>query len=520
MTDITFNTTVGSVQTTVSQGNVTLTFDTASTVGNALNGPGYILVPAGTIDITAVSPAETTEGSLVINGIKKNFAFAGTQGFDERTAGTFGASETLPLTVTAGDVVIVSTGNTSGGIVAGDAGSTRKGLCDGFATFFIVDAVPIAGSVAPASTGWIGRSGLTFRTADMTAFVAGLPSYSATNQTPPNYASIVAKLQKFAPLGVSSSNATFYQEFLPRDFGDEGANGGNYGQNVNDTINVACLALISDFYTTDQKEVIALHLTSHGSQWYDPAANDGPIDENGGHFQYFMGPVCVALQATGRSTATVVSDIGGNFNGAFQVTAAIAAKLVSHVSMNDPYPYRNRDVTAVSGLEVSVETTRSGSTGDPSQTSFVGMTITRVSDSATATVESQDKTSIASNSTDTIVCTINAQPGVAFAPSDVVYFTPGFTVLENDYDWTINGTDLINFYNPAPSAVYRNTNEWTGQMTLIKAAGWTTDLDAALGYVERANTADTPSATHDYPDHHATTWEQEFWDEHGATIFI
>ena len=511
----------------VTQGSVTFTLDTSYAVGNYADGPAYIVAPSG-CTINSVTPAQTTLSSEVINGAMKNPTVGDAQAFDERATVTFTGANgaTYPLAMAAGDVLVKAVSNTTAGITSGLGSSTRTGLCDEFAAVFVVATEPAANEISPAAVSWTGRTEKTSYVVDVPAFVAALTSYNTTGQTPTAYADIIGAIGQYAPVAfLGGNNSTFYQEFLPRGFGLNGGASFNYGGNVNELMNPACLALISDGYTTAQKEAIALALISNGNQWYNPISDGVSVGPNGGHFQFHLGAMACALQATSRSKATLVADAGINFTQAFQFSSAQAAELVNHTVDGDPFTWRERVVTAVSGTNVTVQTTQS-IVRDPTQVSFVDLVLTRVSDAATANVSAQGTatagdggTLIASNTTDTMILTIDAQPGSPFLVNDVVYLaTPFTTPTTGDFEWAINGTQYFNFYNPSPSAVYRDVNKWTGQVAFLKATGWAGDFSAVYGYVERANAANDP-AGYDFPEHHATTWESEFWSQHAATIF-
>lgn len=505
------------------QGGVSFSWLGDRTRGTYVGGQPWVYVPSGSITVYEPTPAETVDGGgLVINGAEINpLSNVGAQGYDENATKTLTVnfdgtrSANFPTAVTSGDVLVKQ--------VHYDAVyAAGYGVTDEWATCYFVDSIPAANSFAPAAIGWSGRASLSSTVIDVAAWVsANCPNYDTSGHTHPSYSEIMDNLGSGYPTYTQDKSYAAYQDMAPH---NTGGNEGNYGRYVAGTYGAAALALCSSTFTTEQKIAIATRLIDNGKQWYDPLIGEGvEIAADGGHNQWQLVPMAIYLHASGQTAAlaTLITDTGANYKGQpFQITADMLANdFVPHTSTTKPFTWRQRTIPAsgVTGLNVKVPWYAE----DPYNVSFTKLILTRVSDSATATVTGMLQSSKASSE---FQFTIDAQPTPAFADGDVVYFETPYPRSAGDYEW---GTSYVT-HSPAPTQQYRSLNLWSGQLLGLKALGcFPADGAAMQGYVETANAANTPAADFDHPSHHAAfftkagtsyPWEAEFWADHAATI--
>lgn len=505
------------------QGNVTFTLNDSYAVGNYVDGPAYVVVPSGTATITAISPAQSTEGTDVINGAEKNPVANSKQGYDQRATSSWEAAKTasLPISVTAGDVVVKGVSRTFAAV--------RDGVCSEFASLFVVSSAPAAGTFAPPACGWTGRTGLTGYTFDLDAIVAALPQYSTStfSASVEPYAEVLGHISKHAPAYAQQTTNTNptggYESMLPYGMNGLGGNA-NYGQVVAETFNYAYLLMISDAITTNQKKELLKWFLHHGIQWWFPHQGefDGSgylIGGNGGHHQFAFMPTLMAIKHTGGLYADHAAKFPGNqLAQTFEITSPILTNtMIKHtgnsVTEDKPYPYRVRPITAVpSPTEISWD--KSAANGDAAQSTYEGMNVyNAANDSLIATVTAQ------TYSDPTFTATVGTH---GLTTADSIYFMPPFTLTAGTADWMVRQGEAatgFNTYNPAAGANYRGLQTYTASAI---AARIETSANAAyqvlINYTERANAADTP-AGYDLPDCHGFgSFASSFWGAHWSTI--
>lgn len=510
-----------SAATSASYGSFSFGWTGSRTTGEYVGGQPWVLVQSGSLSVSEPTPAETTDGGAkVVNGAQVNPTVdADAQGYDQN-ASWWNAPSTasFPVSMSAGDVLVKSK------YYSGWA-DLRDGVIDEWGVLFAVDAPPSPNSFAPAAVSWTGRTTKDASVIDVASWVAAnCPNYNTSGHANvPPYSDIYDQI-RFFPAFAQVPGWEPYERLTPH---LSGGAAGNYGRYLAGTYGSACLALCSSSFTTAQKVAIATRLIDNGKQWYDALAGEGyVIPADGGHFQWHLVPMAIYLHASGQTAAlaTLISDVGGNYKGAFQVTADMLANdFVPHTSGTKPFTWRQRTLGAssVTGLNIKIPALAE----DPTWCNFNKLIITRVSDAATATVTA---TPVASESGGTYTVTIDAHPTPAFTDADVVYFETPHALIAGEYDWSDKGYGVN--YNPSPDAGdgYRALNEWSGQVLGLKALGcFPADGTAVQGYVETANAANTPAAGFDHPNHHNifTTkaganyaWDAEFWTDHAATI--
>jgi len=514
--DSAFTLSVVNITSEATQGTVTFTVAGSYTTGNYADGPAYIVIPSGSADMDEPTPLETTVGSDVVNGCQVNPTQTGDQGYDERGEAWNGArrNTTWPLSVSAGDIIVKAVHQPT-------YSELRDGVVAEYAACYIVASEPAANSFAPAAIGWAGRGTPAASVIDISAQVAALPEYDTTGYTLPAASMLTGESALWNPIVAQSNGSSvgavaWYQFNSPNALNEGGS---NYGAYWGSLVNACSLALISSDYTTAQKEAIATGLVSWGKQWWDTFKETGDFYvPNGGHYQFHLAPIALYLDWSGQSAelANFLSTTGGNFLQAFQFSASQAADMAPHTDTSKPFTWRERNLNAISGTTLTVETYRLGILGDSPNFGMTGMTITN--GTAEAVVQSFVGSPPA-NTTGSVDVIVDDATG--FAVNDTVWFVPEVVPVEGDYDWTLNGTNSWNKYNPNIAASYRSLNTWTGQVLLLKALDiWHSSLDAVSGYVIDANKADFPAAGWDWPTHNAAApaFDSEFWNDHSDSI--
>lgn len=512
---------------TIVSGGVTWTLSAAVDYGQTVDGVAWIIVPPGGVNITARSPAATTESALAVNGTMKN-PQREQQGWDARLATySAGLNQSFPFAVAAGNIVV-------GQIFApGVAATPRLGVSASYSGLICTSGGYPANTFAPALIGWSGRGTPQAYQLDVAAAVNTLPSLSLSGIPYPTVADVIAKVDRLeiGPAATADMTATGYEALLTNGLGDGSS---NYGQWTGRWIGAAGLHLVGNIATNSEKQTLFRALVRHGIQWYDAVAGSGtPATPDGGHFQFQLIPVAMALHFLGRTSQldNLSTVWPGNFFGqTFTYTASRIANLAPHSSVNLPMVSRRRTITAVAGTNITFTTERGLNDGDTARTNFAGMRLVRESDGASALITTNraattiagtdDLTTIAGGS-DRKGVTIDVQPGSPFLVNDVVYLQRPDPIYEGDTDWRNGGADNSIF--PGHLQEYRDLNKFSDDILPLRAMGiWRSNWDSLERYVALANRSNDPSGARDYPTHHDTVngfaFAQNFWNVHGPNI--
>lgn len=504
---------LGNSNTIVSNGE-TWTLSAAVDWGRTVDGVAWFIQPGG-VTVLSRTNAATTDAGFAVNGTMKN-PIRDQNGWNERVFGYSGAlNQTFPISMAAGDILV-------GAVHQPAPADIRWGVNQKYFGLIATSAGYPANTWAPALIGWAGRGTPTAYTVDLSAVPASLPSYSLAGITYPTVADVTAKVDRL-DLGMAVTNNDApegYEAFTTYLMG--GALG-NYGQNLSFQIHDAALHLIGNVATLAEKQVLFRAMIRHGIQWHDPvigAAN--PRRGDGGHHQFAMTPIAMALHYLGRTAA--LDNLhntwpGNQLDQPFTYDASIIADLAPHSDLTKPQVSRLRPVVGVTGLVIDVETNRSGLNGDGARMDFNGLWMVRNG------APSQRARALGMSPNDQIGSglsfrgvTIDAQPTPAFTTSDTIYFESIDPIYEGDTDW--RGTIRYNDINPAFDQPYREAQTWSGTVLALRALGiWRSNWASLERYVARANRLGDPSNARDYPTHAPTgTMQGGFWANHAAAI--
>ena len=504
-----------STASSVSQGSVTFPFAAAYEVGHYADGAAYVVAPSG-LTMNSPTPAVTTEGSLTINGVMVNpiYSAGGTAlAFDARGTSNMANIATFPRTLAVGDFVakVVS----FPGVNPADAGDVRKGLIQEWAVCHVVATAPPANAISPAPANWTGRTAKVARAVDLDAIMAARPLLSGSTYTLPDIAELTARVNRFSIGSVLSNGVDTdagYQPLTVRILGENS----NYGATIGDTYRDVALHWMANTADALVRPLVA-RIIQDGSWWYDIMSGSGlAVDGNGGHHQFHYIPMLFALVATGRSSListlnTVAPE--NQLSQSFKFTADHVARLVPHSSDTEPYPYRLRTISAISGNNITVNS-RLG--GDPYHVNFSGLVCKTAAGVTIGTVTQ------ASSSLNATSYTVTLSSVAGLSVSSQVYFASAYPIAVGDYNWIISNANTSAFYsfNPSPSATYRSINTFAVEALLARALGvYQSSIEPVEGCVVSALDPDKkmPSPFASYRDDANI---EAFWNAHSATLGV
>jgi hypothetical protein len=519
----------------------TLTVTGSIVSGPTMDGAVWIIVPPEGLEVLSRSTAAATDGGLAINGSMKNpqrglTSAVPPQGLDARLASyDAGLNLTFPHTFVAGDVLVCGVGQPGVTPAEHRRGVLRKNV----PVFYFVAADPGPNWFAPAASGWTGRGMPQGYTLDVEPILDDLMEIggpwmrSVSGMGMPSIATILDKFCRFE-IGKGMTWSTIsdggYEGLTSYQAGDATS---NYDRSLKQWSDAADIALMSNALTRDQKRQILIAKISKGIQEYDAAAGSGASNKHGdgGHHASNLTNVIAALHYTGRTSAltTLKATLPSNLLvQAFAFTAGeVTDVTVPHSDPAKPYSSRIRTITSVVGNRIGISVNRAG--GDPTQMNLTQTRITRVSDSAAATVTLTIGGTINGLTTEIFV-DIDAQPGSPFLVGQDVSFLPAQAISIGDFDYRVGVIPpevAWTTYCPSYLAVYRGFYFGAGPLMYARNLGvWSSDWDAFQGYTERAALDNVPTAANDYGSDFNSPFDntatgilvENFWNAYKSAI--
>jgi hypothetical protein len=489
------------------QGTVRFTWTGARETGNYIDGPAYVVVPSGTLSLSAPTPAQSTEGGLVINGAMKNPLYNAALAFDQRNSNYSGAGlASFPNTVTAGDIVVKAVSQPF-------VTNPRAGQIQEYAAIYIVASAPGVNEFAPTPWGWSGRGTPTGNTVDVNAALAALPTYNMTSYYTPSAAN-ETKFNRYNPglFATPSTNTFGYQAYCVNKFGSPTASNPNYGQVVAETMDERTLFLCSNA-SQASKRASLIRMIQLGLWKFETVNGSGsPTVGDGGHLQFSLIPMLYGLKFSGRTAdiANIATTAKDNFyNQAFTFDSGLVARLVKHSSDTEPFPYRLRTISAISGNNITVN---SNLGGDPYHVVFQNLICCKSDDTEIGSVT----VGTTSGGASTYTVTLSSVAGLSV--SDQVYFKSPYPIASGAYHWRINSS--FSNFNPSNVATYSDINKWAASVLTARLLGvYHSSMDSIEGYVWRANQSNTP-AGFDLPAQFPSgvTAVQSFWTANAASL--
>jgi len=500
----------------------------AVTATYQMDGTVIVLHPGETMKVNA-SPAPTTAGGLSVqNGYKNPVRNGDTDTvlhpWDARYGTRFSAAlaVTYPVTIAAGDSLAHAVHNPTP--FTSDGGTASHGVYVlSYGGLVCVASLPAnpANSIVPIVKHQADAGARSVWTKDFSAVTFPRIGAVPTSSTVETIEQLTARVLKYNVVASQLRAVEDRRKMTPAGF--TAADG--YGQSVQAIVEQWSMRLLSsdDADTDTKKRDLARAIFAFGAQHYD-AINGNVIkvlEGDGGHqglLPYFV--MFLGWLEDDAKLRTLHTDIGGNeLRQNFRVTAGLLTKMRephSNTTLAFPRITLRKTVTAVSGNTLTFANATTVNEWTPS---YTGLTIVRESDNATARISTY--------SAGSRTITIDAQPSPAFAVNDVIFCRASFDQAEGDAEWTIKGVsgsqatgeDGMWYYTPAVNAAYRNINESAGAVMAAVAMGFIPpELEFWPDYVERAMTANTPTAMDNWPDAYRGFACRDFWASHWATI--
>jgi hypothetical protein len=507
--------TIPALVTSVTMGSVTYTFSEPVEAGLDQTGRAYVVDPGDGVTVTAISPAQTTDDGLIVNGAQKNYAMGESQGMDARIAGVWsaGQNDTVPISLTAGDKVMKVVSDLTA--VVGD----RRGVITEFAVLHCVTTAPTATQVLGPTITWAGDTTPEVYNFDLDAFYAARTPRSASGITWFDYAERKARVGRIWPVYANNHETNImigYEAFSPRDFGASGSTS-NYAVNVAADLGDFLLATTveagAQFTEAQIKEAIAITLM-HGIEWGIPFANVAPlttIKPNGGHHQFHQAASLFALNALGLTSEipTFLNNNGGNWKQAFVLSDM--ADYAPHTDQFKAWFARERTLSTQPGgstlsLPFNIPGYGGGLGFDMQRDSGmpVGTQFVRKSDGVRAITSAAF--SVPNTAGNPVFADISLTTTSPFASGDVVsMLAPVTSPLQvGSYDWNLRGLEWPNDFSPGESG-YQSLQRWGAHVLTLLAHGMTNSIEAVRGYFEwSSRLTNKPSATNNYPTMNTT----------------
>lgn len=497
-----------------------LDFSTAVTWGLFTDEMPWFIPDGATI--TGRFPAARTYSGNTIDGFTLNPTVNGNQGLDQRHP-NYVAAPSFPITPKKMDVLLSVECEESTDGSGGNEWRDGYFKANGQAWFTSLTKPPAAGTFSP-TVHWPGddvnRPLRPMRLPDIDAMIARMPNYSTSGVTsPPAWSTFASTIDQpnaawlkyaFSSTPEGHVGGFGYEGFFPRRFGSPS----NYGYYHSLEMTRACMAAALNHWSTADKRAFLVRMLQHGNQWIEPMQGRGAksIGGDGGHWNWHWAAVALWLDATGQNarSAHLLGVFPGNLEQIFAITAGqIASDLVPHDDPAKSHAYRRREITAVSGLTITLENFRFG-LGDGTWPEFINTIMTRVSDGDT----SRHTTSF---NPETYVTTTAQQASPVWAVGDVVYHAAGYTITPGMVFWSDPGT-MSNQFTPSTNPIYSDLQAWAGQTLLLSAMGIIApEFQNVKTYVANCATGTYPAAPpYNFNDSRKTTLETQVWNAHWA----
>ncbi len=516
--------------TVVSQGDFSLMW--SRDVLHCETIDGVVCVHPNGASIVDYAPGSATFDGAITQQISKNltpwFSTAG-QGNDARVT-TYSATKitALPNTPNPGDSIILEK---AGPYIGAPPSSiqVRRGVATAWSAFQFTNTLPAPGRFSGPVGWWNLKVPVTYDI-DLDAKVAALPSLSLSGVAYPPVTDVITRLDRYWGLALLTMNdlsSNGYEAWVPQASMD-GLKDTNYGEYLGVLIGAAGNHLIGDVANPVQKYTLFKRLVQIGKEIIEGGKGvgkniGGPTDTGlAGHNQWEFIPILCYLWSRDLNSdldnlrTLMPTCILGQ---PFYWTSGLLAQLAPHDNTNQICISRRRAITAVSGTTITYAT---NGVNDAPQMNPISLIMTRESDGATASILTVVNTLTAPG---TQQVTINAQPGLPFQVGDIIYFQPGYAIVEGDADWRVFQADKV--IVPTVLQPYRNQQMWLDEILFPHALGiWRADWDAARDYVLRCMGANPegfplpwePSRSQYVYSGTNYQFDKTMWDAHWATV--
>lgn len=495
------------------------------TTGKTVDGIPYVVAPNG-IKFNEPSPAFTTSGRGARNGSMINPIHIGTAGSGPKQAFDSGGSAFDYDVAVAADFTAV---HRPGDVLVKTEGLTtildsKNGMITKWSGMHVVSAAPAATAfAAPFLWPVADKANRPWRTVDIDARLAELPSYSSAGQNVATWASIKPYYDQF-DLGRGIAQGSFQGYELYSRHGSTPSNE-NYAQYLANVQSQVLVGLMSAAWSAADKREALIRLLQNGCQWCEPIvkANYTIVPDGGHEFGTYIAGMAW-LWATGRQSeyATWLPLIAGNvLEQYYTITASnISNDFVPHDDPLKPYAYRRREVISVAGTAVRIEGFRpvSGNTEDTAgNTWFDGLDLVKESNGNNAQITGAT-TDIGSAPGEFDITLVSPLTGLT--AGDIVYCRSRYTLTDGMAEWRFR--NLLNLSNPSPTTSYRRINFPCAARMFARAIGMVgTNMAAGEAYLERAMSGangleDQVSDAYTWGGN--PQWVKQFYDANWTTL--
>lgn len=517
----------------LSHGQVAFDFAAPYEAGITADGIMWARDDGNGVNIARKLPAQSslTQGGAerVIHGTMQNpqrrsdnvqgYTSVGTEAddrFDPALAVDF------PVTLVVNESLVGTVGNVSPFALHGGRSGHPVNIAE-YQGLIVTDFVPGPDDFPPPLVGYDASNRPAWASTDVSAIAASLPAgYDTTGFDRPDPEIVINRIDRFHPSLLQFGQVEMKREMTPGGF----TNADGYGVNFIATTTSALLMLVDAATGAQQRERIVRCIVHHYRQWYGV----GKLSANGGHNQGALGFLVLGDYWIngGVGIPTMLEDMGGNESKAFRI--ANQAELERITLPHDATPgwprfSQRSTLSSVNGNQITIERMSGlrGSTLRDATRELGKLILVRETDGAEAAIVDYDD--------DTGVLSLAAN-GHGFSVGDPIYCKAPWTQAVGDYEWVIRTSNGMEEYTPSRNAVYRNLNQWSGEVLAMRALGLIhPSMDAVQGYVELANASDLPTPENDFPDAHVTfvygedepasgasRWARSFWNTHWDTV--
>lgn len=457
-----------------------------------------------------------------VDGTMKNPALGDGQPFHEHLSAW---SDTKlvsgPQSLNAGDILVTGISAPDNTIdLAAPAGPfTRDGHIAQYASLHVVSAAPTSAQILGPAVTWSGDATPAVYDFNVDTTYSGRTTYSASNISWPTYSSIIDSAGQYWPTRSWLNTQADYEQLGPRGFGGVAgaSNEVNFGEDM--SLRAGELMLMTTLdpadpdcpYTEIEIKEAMRRIVRAGVDWgipraYSSAVTTGPA---GGIQQFDQGPSILALEWLGLSASVgdFMTNGGGNWQAAFQITQSHLADFAPHSDQFLPWFSRQRTLPAQSGTSTQItiefdvdgyangfDLRRDGAIGS-------GAIIVRVSDGAELTTS---ETITVPNSTGAPTRTVNLTGTNTFLSGDVVWMLPAADMPSQagTYEWSLRAYSGNEKYAYSPGGGgYRSIQAWGSSLLSLLAHGAAghASLEPVIGYFEGVEVvADWPNAANNY----------------------
>lgn len=533
--------------TTLVFGAQQFVLDGPYTVVTHVDGPKCI-VSASPVTILSKAPDVIPTAGAIRNGCVKNPTLS-RQAFDTRVKQTWPTELiTFPATLSPGDILLSAVSLPDATVLPGE----RFGYVDSYDMVYVATSAPNPLSLAPSPVGWTGRgTPAVGPIVDYAAKAALLPTtYGVSGYTYGDEARVDRAL-RYNP-GLAFSRGTFsdstnvncgYQAATPYIWGSPGPTSAtsassNYSQFTNNRLAEWMWHLAAPVAQVPLVVKAKILMRIHSFAWLTQANWDGKnitMNPSGdGQSQTHQGPFALAHWLTGDDVKMdeLMVKHPGCWEFFFKFTDAMipewfqpwgdADNLSTLYTQDYPSSTFRRRILAVDATAKTVtlahhaRTGYANSQGGSAKARFVGLLLTRESDSASAKILT-GAGDLKIDPREPVVLPLETWPTPGFAIGEIVTMQSPWTPNVGDPEWRV-GLET-NYYNPSALTSYRDQQDVLPYLAFLRVLGvHRPEWQAVWEYGVLANGTGWPRSDQDFPSTSPGGMFNLIWAAHKAAI--